>query len=234
MAKDHPILFSAPMIRAIFDGRKTQTRRVLDAWCDEPPAVVEDGVITAFDADYCSYRWPKTNAIGDRLWVRESHYLTDDGDYERVVYAADTDDVRLHLAGVEQLRACHPNIDWSKHARLRPSIHMPRWASRITLDVSGVKIQRLQDISEEDAIAEGVDPLHGGWFPYGISTFMTTIQDGREVPAQYCASARDSFQMLWNHLNGQKKRFSWEANPWVAAYSFTPIFKNIDQIAEAA
>lgn len=225
MANDRPILFSAPMIRAIFDGRKTQTRRVLDAWCDEPPAVVEDGVITAFDEDYCSYRWPKTNAIGDRLWVREA--------WAPLSALIHNDPGAQALADRAFYRADNGTID-GEISRWRPSIHMPRWASRITLDVSGVKIQRLQDISEEDAIAEGVEPLHGGWFPYGISTFMTTIQDGREVPAQYCASARDSFQMLWNHLNGQKKRFSWEANPWVAAYTFTPIFQNIDQIAEAA
>jgi len=220
--KDRPILFSAPMIRAILDGRKTQTRRVLDAWCDEPPAFVEDGVVTAFDENDRPYRWPRTNAVGDRLWVREAHYLTDDGDYERAVYAADAADVRLHLSGVEQLRACHPNIDWSKHARLRPSIHMPRWASRITQIVTHVRVQRLQDISEDDAIAEGVvrvrDACHViRGFDYDLSGLCHT-------------SAITPFQKLWMHINGDD---AWEANPWVAAYTFTPIFQNIDQIAEA-
>ncbi|MBJ6722399.1 hypothetical protein I2750_19555 [Bacillus sp. PR5] len=225
--KDRPILFSAPMIRAILDGRKTQTRRVLDAWCDEPPAFVEDGVVTAFDENDRPYRWPRTNAVGDRLWVREAHYLTDDGDYERAVYAADADDVRLHLSGVEQLRACHPNIDWSKHERLRPSIHMPRWASRITQIVTDVRVQRLQDISKADAIAEGIELVKvtkqwgNHWRNYGADGMTDR-------------SAKYSFQTLWTIINGHKKMVSWNDNPWVTAYTFTPIFQNIDQIAEAA
>lgn len=159
--KDHPLLFSAPMVRANLEERKTQTRR---AFSPQPEELGDRTCRTnghQGNTDYLMREiapryWTKVK-VGDRLWVREAHYLTDDGDHELAVYAADADDVRLHLAGVEQLRACHPNIDWSKHARLRPSIHMPRWASRLTLIVTGVKIERLQDISEEDAIAEGID-----------------------------------------------------------------------------
>ncbi len=105
---------------------------------------------------------------------------------------------------------------------------MPRSASRITLRVTGVKVERLQDISEADAKAEGVEPLHHGFFPYGITTFMTVMQGGREVPAQCTTNARDSFHMLWDHINGAG---SWDANPWVCAIEFQPIFKNIDEVS---
>nr|WP_278520604.1 hypothetical protein [Brucella anthropi] len=252
---DRPILFSAPMVRANLDERKTQTRRLLDAWCDEPPAFVESGIVSAYDENDQPYRWPRTNAIGDRLWVREAWWIatrysygtTPGGDevppaplaYRRsdpIHYAADSNPpncANKHYGpnglrpGSGAFAAPDPYAVWIK----KPSIHMPRWASRLTLNVTDVRVQRLQDISEADAIAEGVEPLHGGWFPYGISTFMTTIQDGREVPAQHCTSARDSFRMLWEHINGKG---SWDANPWIIAYTYRVINRNIDQIGAVA
>jgi len=111
-------------------------------------------------------------------------------------------------------------------------MHMPRWASRITLIVTDVRLQRLQDTSEADAIAEGVERLHHGWFPYGISTFMTTVVEGREVPAQCCRTAKQSYSLIWNVINGAGSR---EANPWVIAYiSYRAIPKNIDECSMAA
>ena len=212
--KDGPILFSAPMIRAILDGRKTQTRRVLDAWCDEPPAFVEDGVITAFDENYQPYRWPRTKAVGDRLWVREA--------WAPLSALTHKDPGAQALADRGFYRADDSTVD-GEISRWRPSIHMPRWASRITLIVTDVRVQRLQDISEEDAIAEGVVKVRDAChvirgFDYDLSGLCHT-------------SAITPFQKLWMHINGDD---AWEANPWVAAYTFTPIFQNIDQIAEAA
>lgn len=96
---------------------------------------------------------------------------------------------------------------------------MPRWASRLTLIVTGVKIQRLQDISEEDAIAEGVERDSDGWRDYLMPH------------TQCCTNATDSFHTLWDHINGPG---AWAANPWVVAYSYRAISKNIDLIAEAA
>lgn len=205
--KDHPILFSAPMIRAILDGRKTQTRRVLDAWCDEPPAFVEDGVVTAFDENYQPYRWPKTSAIGDRLWVREA--------WAPLSALTHNDPGAQALADRGFYRADNGTVD-GEISRWRPSIHMPRWASRITQIVTDVRVQRLQDISEEDAIAEGCVPEDSSLNPNDIGP------------------ARQIFRTLWDHINGQKKQASWEGNPWVAAYTFTPIFQNIDKIEVAA
>lgn len=235
---DLPILFSSPMVRAILreieqpGTGKTQTRRVLDAWCDDPPAFVDNGVVTACDQNDQPYRWPRSNAVGDRLYVREAQYLTDDGDYERVVYAAEDADVAEHLAIISRLEGSHPTVNWSRHRRRRPPMHMPRWASRITLIVTDVRVQRLQEISEADAIAEGVERLHQGYYPYGIATFMTTFVGDREVPAQYCPTAVGSFQMLWNSLN-DSRGLGWDANPWIAAYTFQPILGNIDQIGGA-
>lgn len=114
-----------------------------------------------------------------------------------------------------------------KPGRYRQARFMPRWASRLTITVTDARVQQLQDISEEDAIAEGVEPLHHGWFPYGISTFMTTVINGREVPAQCCRTARDSYRLLWDFINGAG---SWDANPWITAATFNLEERNIDEV----
>ncbi len=211
---DLPILFSAPMVRAILREidqpgiGKTQTRRVLDAWCDEPPAIAYDGRIITYDDGEREYRWPRTYAIGDRLYVREAwaarmthgwtvadarsrHYQ------EHILFRADDEDC----------------IDgwW-------PSIHMPREFSRITLIVTDVRVQRLQEISSGDATAEGVERDSDGWHDY-------------QMPGtQCCANARASFRTLWDSLNAVRG-YGWDANPWVATYTFRPILGNIDQIS---
>ncbi len=97
---------------------------------------------------------------------------------------------------------------------------MPSWASRITLEITGVRVERLNDISEADAIAEGVERHLDGWYPYGIRTILTTLVGGVEVPAQFCRTARDSYRMLWESINGPG---SWDANPWVWVVSFRRI-----------
>lgn len=157
---------------------------------------------------------------GDRIWVREAW---------RVSKALDAVAPRdLDRTIMPEWLASDPEL---YEGRIRASMHLPRWASRLTLIVTDVRVQRLQDISEEDAVAEGVERLHHGWFPYGISTFMTTVVDRREVPAQCCRTARQSYQMLWNTINGPG---SWAANPWVSAISFRCIQKNIDCLASDA
>ncbi|WP_457663959.1 hypothetical protein [Sinorhizobium medicae] len=233
---DRPILFSAPMVRALLDGRKTQTRRLCK---DQPPAGVTiiRKTIRPFGGEpYHAFERrtkfgnfggevPVKISRGDRLWVRE-HWCTehhyDDlspsemGGEEPIKFKADG---ALMTHGFPAMQ---------RDGRHRQAMHMPRWASRLTLIVSDVRVERLQDISESDTRAEGVEPLHQGWFPYGITTFMTTISNGREVPAQYAETASASYRMLWDSING---RGAWEANPWVAAYTFTVIKDNIDRIA---
>lgn len=212
--RERPILFSAPMVRALLDGRKTQTRRILK------PQPTGDVIHFGWQAEGGAF-WTDQNFeshrlriwAGDRLWVREAHYLTDDGDYERAVCAVDADEVREHLATVERLQASHPQVDWSRHARLRHGIHMPRWASRLTLTVTDVRVHRINDIKGRDIIAEGVR-CHGCF-----DTGQSACRDGG------CFAQRIAFENLWDGINGP---YSWASNPWVAAYTFTVERRNID------
>ena len=216
--KERPILFSAPMVRALLEGRKTQTRRVLKpqpvpclSW-SAPPA-----------GTYPSDRgWSRIPAQpGDRLWVREAFYLTDDGEAGCAVHAADEDAVKEHFRSIRETQAKHILSDgWAgPHLRLRSSIHMPRWASRITLIVEAVKVERLQDISEADAIAEGVLPhVRGGWHWHKHNP--ADCDDWHQFGFQ---TATFAFCDLWRRVNGDG---AWEANPWVAAITFRVIAKH--------
>jgi len=226
--KERPILFSAPMVRAILDGTKTQTRRVVTVpWRKstralpyEPWFVEEDGKLLADcseaadshgNGDYrefsscmpCPYGVP-----GDRLWVRETWNLG------RPLRNAEgiIDDEQIWSAPIpkQDPRGKRLFDDWCLgyaadgcEGKMRPSIYMPRWASRITLEVTDVRVQRLQDITEEDARAEGV------------------------APAAFCKAGRpnehehvESFEWLWNSINGKRAGCAWDANPWVWAITF--------------
>ena len=152
---DRPIIFSAPMVRALLDGRKTQTRRL--AW--RYPADPENG---EFQGQASSWQHVRP---GDRLWVREAFAAGRAGNEVVALYRATDEQIAEMLTGV----------------RWRPSIHMPRWASRITLTVTNVRRQRLQDISATDATAEGV-PEHEGM--------------------------RWAFHMIWDGLHGDG---AWDA-----------------------
>lgn len=159
---DRPILFSGPMVRAIFAGAKTQMRRLLDlATCDndEPPAFVRSGAVTAFGPDDLPHRWPRTHAVGDRCWVREAWRTQ--AAFDRKSPAAIVADFEDEWGSpsiptfYEADKRCdnHSVEQWQESpiGRLRAGIHMPRCASRITLLVTDVHVERLQDISEEDA-----------------------------------------------------------------------------------
>lgn len=203
-ARDRPILMSAPMVRAILDGRKTQTRRVIKP---QPSAGVRFSPFVASgieDGHGREIRMPWRP--GDRAWVRETWACLDSKPRpgSRLAYRASTDGERVRV-----------DAPW------HPSIHMPRWASRLTLLIEDVRVQRLQDISEEDARAEGI--VDGG-----------CLSCGRPEPCG-CAfpspSARDSFVGLWNSIYGPD---AWFDNPWVVALTFRPVFANIDSLKEAA
>jgi len=162
---DRPIPFVAPLILALLAGTKTQTRRLLRR------TFREFGPSTTAGYDWhfrdAGMRWHDLRhvellarlpyAVGDRLWVREAHYLTDDGDHERAVYASDADAAADHLLGVRQTAKRYGLDDkWlAPHVRLRSSVHMPRWASRLTLTVTDVQVQRLQYSDGEVAMVEG-------------------------------------------------------------------------------
>lgn len=218
--KEKPILFSGPMVRAILDGRKTQTRRVIkpaplpdtdeiryldEGWAYEAILESETANYRAFVANPRrgkSFRCPY-GAPGDRLWVREAHALV-----PVTAYRA-SEAVEQVINPTDEWEACVYREGWErcKPGRWRPSIHMPRWASRIVLEVLDVRMERLREISGQDAIAEGIEPFSGD----GITTFRDylTGETGR--------AAYQSFQTLWQSINGLE---SWKENPWVWVVEF--------------
>ena len=192
---DRPLIFSAPMVRALLDGRKTQTRRVL-----KPPYGTLEYLPTGTWEPICTKVFR-----GDRLYVREAHALVGTVDPQWVLYRADGYESECARHGFD--RPYPPEPRW------RPSIHMPRWASRLTLVVTDVRVQRLQEISEADAVAEGVTGR------------AYQARDGSWI-ADPKASFAGGFGCLWNSLYGPD---AWDANPWVAAISFDVHRCNIDQ-----
>lgn len=151
---------------------------------------------------------------GDRLYVRENHAIVPSSAYrmsegvQQTVNPHDRDEAAIYAAGWERSKP-----------RWRPSIHMPRWASRLTLLVTDVRVQRLQDISRRDAAAEGV-AIHEPDLPYlAISTTAPWPGFANHHPPE------ENFAALWRHLHGP---VSWALNPWVVAISFDVIRANID------
>ncbi|MFQ1679202.1 morphogenetic protein [Pantoea dispersa] len=191
------MIFNAEMVRAVLDGSKTQTRRIMksqpmphpacegDFWfrCNKTRSMIKVSDFTPRNGplpdahEYFSMCCP-FGAVGDRLWVRETwaRYNIDQNSHEMAY------------------RATAPD-DWPKEGRWRPSIHMPRWASRITLEITGVRVERLNDISEDDAKAEGAP------------TECCVIGDKHFL----------GFRSLWRSIYGAD---SWQANPWVWVIEF--------------
>lgn len=205
--KERPILFSAPMIRALLDGRKSQTRRIAKVTDDG----CKPGMITplvgftprniANHISYCPY-----GKIGDRLWVRETFCIVDDTEFggdKWIDYRATPRYSESHPAGWENEPKNTEALKW------KPSIHMPRWASRILLEITNVSVERLNDISEEDAVLEGIEPEPGTshWKNYD------TLPGGW----RYLESPIQSYRTLWESINGQG---SWNLNPfcWVIEF----------------
>ncbi|TWA71880.1 hypothetical protein FBZ84_101146 [Azospirillum baldaniorum] len=225
--RDIPIIFSAPMVRALLDGRKTQTRRILSkrAALNALSVFGPSFLLLPGNVDLIRY------AVGDRLWVRENWQRTEAYQGFAVSYAAD-DSVHALLYrdpsdpfgtayGVgEKLNDAHDG-PW------RPSIHMPRWASRLTLVVEQVRVERLQDISGYDAVWEGIF-LPGG-HPRGYG--KPALFPGDEGLGEQCAESDAAFvtlyQSLWNSIHGAD---AWDANPWVVAISFAVHRCNIDAL----
>lgn len=200
--KERPILFSGPMVRALLDGRKTQTRRVCKVR-DQRDTSLGAGAFHggAHNPKYWAFRpWNAFELLqgngdplpdyalrcpygapGDRLWVKETFGWVK-GNGRRTVFRADGDPVRDDGSTIEGMK-------W------KPSIFMPRHESRLTIEVTEVRVERVQDISEADAIAEGCAEC--GW-----------------------DTARDEFAGLWESINGAE---SWTANPWVWVVSFKAV-----------
>lgn len=232
---DRPILYSGPMVRALLARRKTQTRRVMRTnhvgyrsflrWDGRPHTRAMMACSNGDPGRPESSVFCEDNRIGvpgDRLWVRETwryHDWTEDGD-PWIQYAAD-----------DACRLCeHVTADWADRVRdvwatlsdpdnyqidgaardrkWRPSIFLPRWASRLTLRVTSVRVERLQAITEADAIAEGCSPRD--------AAFVAQVGGGRRRDMEN--TARGAYACLWDDLNG--KRAPWASNPWVWVVGF--------------
>lgn len=246
--KDRPIIFSRPMVRALLDGRKTQTRRVLKP---QPPLAAHHEPVR-FETrnadksywvwmcctDRPSYQFATGNRMapyipGQLLWVRETWTLGADQENDDgfVIYRTD-------------------GLPYFPIGKWRSPIYMPRWASRLTLEITDVRVQRVQDISEEDARAEGVyyqgptaedlawyesycaehsidskkDPMTGVWRVPGVRQGWgdTKVERGQDT---WSPTAVFGFRLLWDSIHGPG---AWDRNDWVAALTFTVHKCNID------
>ncbi|HDR9036069.1 TPA: hypothetical protein QDB07_003577 [Burkholderia vietnamiensis] len=233
--KERPILFSGPMVRAILEGRKTQTRRVAKEFAGRDDL---DAILRRFPNQRgCPHGEP-----GDRLWVRETWRgvveINPPGKSTELAVARYVPDPQYCRRVEFQATNPRDREPW------RPSIHMPRWASRITLEITGVRVEQLQSISESDAIAEGavytdfgIEPPKGSLSLDGGRTFHPIVRGtqrngwhmGDATSHKQClGSARYAFANLINRLHGGenwnlKGPGLWEANPWVWVVEFRRI-----------
>ncbi|AAK94349.1 hypothetical protein Mx8p14 [Myxococcus phage Mx8] len=217
--RERPMLFSGPMVSAILAGRKTVTRRLVTPQPTNPHRGIfvwkndehfPESTFGMWMAQRCPYGQP-----GDRLWVKETWRTAakldgksptaiaeaaEDAGYTRpwapLQYEADGARVNWHES------------DWGPPGKTRVSIHMPRWASRLTLEVTGVRVERLQDITDEDARAEGCDVDLAA-----AEGFITYASDTRPMSVKW-------FNALWERINGAE---SWATNPWVWRIQFARV-----------
>ncbi|MBK0546386.1 hypothetical protein GZ027_10055 [Klebsiella pneumoniae] len=240
--KERGMIFNSEMVRAILDGRKTQTRRIMKV----QPESNQLGLLLITDStkhsDIGKYHWAESNAtgnhvrsklfsspfgaVGERIWVRETWATlgNEDGCYvdweDNLCKGDERSAARIYRASCEQrpgdygLWSIPDDAYWKPHTKehkfegaWRPSIHMPRWASRILLEITDVRVERLNAISGEDARAEGI--IDGG-----------CLNCGEPEPCG-CANpepdATDAFAYLWQSIYGQD---NWNANPWVWVIEF--------------
>lgn len=233
---EHPILFSAPMVRAILAGQKTQTRRVVGldtlresttpgydlTWRGQAPvrSIAQQrkrpgGCWQDMERERFLGLCPH-GAVGHALWVKETHAIEDARDLglgaSHVIFRATATDDEIALV-----------------KRWRPSIFMSRWASRLTLAVLSVRVERLQSITEEDAIAEGMAHRDAGADRYGQPLPGWSWRDPHPVDTEpsfgweHClGTARHAFGNLWNEINGKRPGCSWGADPYVWVVGFGP------------
>ncbi|HEY4137065.1 MAG TPA: hypothetical protein VGN65_01320 [Casimicrobiaceae bacterium] len=211
--KERPILFSGEMVRVILDGRKTQTRRVVTpqpnagdadaSWPHDRSRLTFLDIIEKPEY-YAACGWCRQGAPGDRLWVRETFFDYDAG--EPAPRGATPLDHKVLIDERIEYRATpwyHEFADPEACGPWRPSIFMPRWASRITLEITAVRVERLQDINEADAIAEGCTGAH----------FENAAED---------YAPTDEYRKLWDSLNA-KRGYGWKVNPWVWVIQFSKL-----------
>jgi hypothetical protein len=205
--KEHPIIFSTDMVKAILEGRKTMTRRVIKP-CST--ATLHDGSQPewVYTLAKCPY-----GQVGDRLWVREtwrpmSHDVL--GKKADVFYFADNKILSKVCSREEWERACY--YHGFADARPRPSIHMFRWASRITLEITELRVERLQEIGGDGGFGK-LDECRAE----GLIVGKGFVKGGTNLPMRY--NSIHAFIDLWDTLNA-KRGYGWDTNPWVWGIGF--------------
>ena len=218
--KSRPMIFSSAMVRAILAGQKTQTRRVVKGLeADEVVVKVEaEGFFKGFDLDHgvlprvrhllfpqlikCPY-----GVVGDRLWVKETTIRAEEHGYQEPIYAASELGDAVLASGLRPDPDDHADVE-PHDIKLRPSMFMPRKFCRTELEITGIRVERVQNISEADARSEGI--TDGG-----------CLSCGNPEPCGCCnpkPDARDSYIWLWHKING--KKHPWSSNPWVWVVEF--------------
>ncbi|VAM22601.1 Uncharacterised protein [Enterobacter hormaechei] len=201
------MIFNGEMVRAILDGRKTQTRRIIkncDVGRDDISSFIRIGKFTGcypedvpeLIRECCPFGQP-----GDRIWVRETWAEA----------GASAPDLKLYRANYpEHVTSGYENVPPAEEIRWTPSIHMPRWASRLTLEITGVRVERLNGISEAEAEAEGID-----------MDALADSQDCYDCIADHNMTGRPTaigaFKYLWESIYGEE---NWQSNPWVWVIEF--------------
>lgn len=213
--KEHPILFSSEMVRAILDGRKTQDRRVIKP---QPDSYILPPVTGLWFGN--EFHWPTCNAQypqqiykcpygqpGDRLWVRETWGIFQEDwsdlgwEPEGIVHQEIPKNKNglINDRNTKQYLVYKSTFGSDENDFWRPSIHMPRWASRITLEITNIRVERVQEISEDDAIAEGLFCYHENY-----------------------ECALDNYPKLWDSINS-KRGYGWDTNPYVWVIEFRKV-----------
>lgn len=224
---ERPVLFKGEMVRAILDGRKTQTRRIIygrshdriDEYIDATNyGVAKDFKFTA--PSFCPY-----GVAGDRLWVRETFQVIDDPAAENPIRRGPNDErfvVDYKSDNPTRIMDSIPrNLPTAR--RWKPSIFMPRWASRITLEITNVRVERLQEITGEDAKAEGVSLWDTStWLGEEENGRVTSYDPSTAHPGRphFRITKRTAHATLWDSINGNG---AWEKNPWVWVVEFKRI-----------
>lgn len=190
--KEHPIIFSTVMVRAILEGRKTQTRRVVkERWVSLVEEVLKINGKYDLTIPY--------GQIGDRLWVRETWRIEKENPIRDLNTLAIIDyDNPTIMYKADKL----PHIQEILKPYWKPSIFMPRWTSRITLEITDIRVEKLQDINRHDINQEGT--------PQNIAGKLSYRNDGYQ--------RLEDFRLLWDSING--KKYPWSSNPWVWVIEF--------------
>ncbi len=222
--KDGNVLFSRPMILALLDGSKSQTRRLLKPQATDVIGYGWNGAKGATWTDQDGETRRLKLWAGQRVWVREAWRpgYGAEGYREDLGRVAQPKDFDPKTTAIEYLA----DDTYELNGKNRPGIHMCRWMSRITLTITDVRVERLQEITEADAIAEGIEKVfYGGDDPQYVGRFgWKDYRDHPHAIAPYLSPMK-SYETLWEKINGEG---SWAASPWIVAYTFDVRLSNID------